>query len=141
MESIPVTIDTKAPLISRVAVNENLTLVDGVFINAPIQSIKVTADAAGGTPLDFTANQTSLKVKKQGGAAIKGDLSYDATALTFSFGNRLDTASENGNYTVSTAVVDRAGNVVEKTLDFTFDNVAPSLREDCHVQDGEFTPR
>ena len=75
VESIPVTIDTKAPLISRVAVNENLTLVDGTFINAPIQSIKVTADAAGGTPLDFTANQTSLQVKKQGGATIKGDLS------------------------------------------------------------------
>ena len=139
VESIPVTIDTKAPLISRVAVNENLTLVDGTFINAPIQSIKVTADAAGGTPLDFTANQTSLQVKKQGGAAIKGDLSYDATALTFSFGNRLDTASENGKYTVSTAVADRAGNVVEKTLDFTFDNVAPSLRE-IATSRGEFTP-
>ena len=138
-ESIPVTIDTKPPLISQVAANENLTLVDGVFINAPIQSIKVTADAAGGTPLDFTANKTRLQVKKQGGAAIKGDLSYDATALTFSFGNRLDTASENGNYTVSTAVVDRAGNVVEKTLDFTFDNVAPSLRE-IATSRGEFTP-
>ena len=138
-ESIPVTIDTKPPLISQVAANENLTLVDGVFINAPIQSIKVTADAAGGTPLDFTANKTRLQVKKQGGAAIKGDLSYDATALTFSFGNRLDTASENGNYTVSTAVADRAGNVVEKTLDFTFDNVAPSLRE-IATSRGEFTP-
>ena len=139
VESIPVTIDTKAPLISRVAVNENLTLVDGVFINAPIQSIKVTADAAGGTPLDFTSNQTELQVKKQGGAAIKGDLSYDATALTFSFGNRLDTASENGNYTVSIAVADRVGNVTEKTLDFTFDNVAPTLRE-IATSRGEVTP-
>lgn len=138
-KSIPVTIDTKAPLISRVTGNENLTLVDGTFINAPIQSIKVTADAAGGTPLDFTSNRTRLQVKKQGGAAIKGDLSYDATALTFSFGNRLDTASENGKYTATIAVADRAGNVVEKTLDFTFDNVAPSLRE-IATSRGEFTP-
>ena len=128
-ESIPVTIDTKAPLISQVAVNEELKLVDGIFINAPIQSIKVTADAADGTPLDFTSNRTRLQVKKQRGAAIKGDLSYDATALTFSFGNRLDEASENGKYTASIAVADRVGNVTEKTLDFTFDNVAPSLTE------------
>ena len=138
-KTIPVTIDTKAPLISQVAVNENLTLVDGIFINAPIQLIKVTADAADGTPLDFTSNRTRLQVKKQRGANIKGDLSYDATALTFSFGNRLDEASENGKYTASIAVTDRVGNVTEKTLDFTFDNVAPSLTE-IATSKGELLP-
>ena len=138
-KSLPVTIDTKAPLISRVAVNENLTLVDGVFINVPIQLIKVTADAAGGTPLDFTSNRTRLQVKKQRGAAIEADLSYDATALTLSFGDRLDTASENGKYTASIAISDRVGNTAEKTLDFTFDNVAPTLRE-LATSRGELTP-
>ncbi len=128
-QTIPITIDTEAPLISQVTANENLTLVDGAFINVPIQLIKVTADAAGGTPLDFTSNRTRLEVKKQGGAAVQGSPSYDATALTFALGNRLDTASENGKYTVSIAVADRVGNTVEQTLDFTFDNVAPNLTE------------
>lgn len=128
-KSIPVTIDTKAPLISRVAANENLTLVDGIFINVPIQLIQVTADAAGGTPLDFAAKQTELTVKKRNGGSIVGDLSYDAAALTLSFGNRLDTGAENGEYTASIVVADRAGNATEKTVNFTFDNVSPNLTE------------
>ena len=57
----PITIDTQAPVISRVVANEDLTLVDGAFINVPIQLIKVTADAAGGTPLDFTSSETELR--------------------------------------------------------------------------------
>ena len=138
-ETIPITIDTKAPLISQVAANENLTLVDGVFINVPIQSIKVTADAAGGTPLDFAANQTELTVKKRNGETIVGDLSYDAAALTLSFGNRLDTGSENGKYTASIAVADSAGNVTKKTLSFTFDNVSPNLTE-VATSNGKLTP-
>ena len=76
---------------------------------------------------------------KKRGATIKGGLSYDAATLTLSFGNRLDAASENGKYTASIAVVDRAGNIAEKTLDFTFDNVAPNLREVATSRD-KFTP-
>ena len=128
-ETIPVTIDTKPPIISAVVANENLTLVDGALINVPIQLIKVTADVAGGTPLDFTSNRTQLTVKKRPDTTIKGGLSYDAAALTLSFGNRLDTGSENGEYTASIVVADRAGNIAEKTVVFIFDNVAPNLRE------------
>ena len=138
-ETIPVTIDTKAPQISQVAANENLTLVDGVFINVPIQLIKVTADAAGGTPLDFAANQTELTVKKRNGGIIVGDLSYDAAALTLSFGNRLDTGSENGEYTASIVVADSAGNATEKTVNFTFDNVSPNLTE-VATSNGKLAP-
>ena len=138
-ETIPITIDTKAPLISQVAANENLTLVDGVFINVPIQLIKVTADAAGGTPLDFAANQTELTVKKRNGGTIVGDLSYDAAALTLSFGNRLDTGSENGEYTASIVVADRAGNATKKTVNFTFDNVSPDLTE-VATSNGKLAP-
>ena len=138
-ESSPVTIDTEAPIISRVVANEDLTLVDGVFINTPIQSIKVTADAAGGTPLNFTSDQTEITVQNQHRVVINGDFSFDAAALTLSLGNRLDAASENGKYTVSIAVADRAGNAAEKTLNFTFDNVEPNLRE-VATSNGKFTP-
>ena len=139
VNSIPVTIDTVAPTISQVVANEDLTLVDGGFINVPVQSIKVTADAADGSPLDFTAPETEITVKKQGGATINGGLNSEETSLTFSFGNRLDAASENGKYTVSIAIADRAGNAAERTLNFTFDNIAPSLRE-VATTNGEFTP-
>ena len=138
-ESSPVTIDTETPIISHVVANEDLTLVDGVFINTPIQSIKVTADAGGGTPLNFTSDQTEITVQNQHRVVINGDFSFDAAALTLSLGNRLDAASENGKYTVSIAVADRAGNAAEKTLNFTFDNVEPNLRE-VATSNGKFTP-
>ena len=138
-ETNPITIDTQAPIISRVVANDNLTLVDGILINTPIHSIQGTADAAGGAPIDLTASETSMTVKTQRGAAIKGDLSYDQTSLTFALGNRLDTASENGKYTATIAVADRAGNVTQRTLDFTFDNVAPNLTE-VATSNGKLTP-
>ena len=136
----PITIDTQAPIISRVVANENLTLVDGIFINAPIQLVRATVDAAGGAPINLTAAETTIAVKTQQGIAIKGDISYDQTSLTFVFGNRLDTASENGKYTAAMAVADRAGNVAERTLDFTFDNVAPNLTE-VNTSNGKLIPR
>lgn len=138
-ETNPITIDTQAPIISRVVANESLMLVDGIFINAPIQLVQATVDAAGGAPINLTAAETSMTVKTRQGIAIKGDLTYDQTSLTFVFGNRLDTASENGKYTASIAVADRAGNVAERTLDFTFDNVAPNLT-DVNTSNGKLIP-
>ena len=55
VEANPITIDTQVPIISDVVANENLTLVDGIFINTPIQLIQGAADAAGGAPIDLTA--------------------------------------------------------------------------------------
>ena len=138
-ETNPITIDTQVPIISSVVTNDNLMLVDGVFINSPIHSIQGTADAAGGAPIDLTASETSITVKTQRGATIKGNLTYNQTSLTFAFGNRLDTASENGKYTAAIAVTDRAGNVAQRTLDFTFDNVAPNLTE-VAISNGKLIP-
>ena len=139
VESTPVTIDTVAPIISRIVANENLTLVDGAFIKDPIQSIKVTADTAGGTPLDLTSDQTEITVRDQSEDVVKGALGYDATGLTFFFGNHIDTATENGKYTATIVVADSAGNAAEKTLNFTFDNVVPNLAK-VATSNSEFTP-
>ncbi len=140
----PITIDTQPPLISKVEIlrgdpDESIALVDGIFINVPLQLIQVTADAAGGTPIDFTDPDTDLTIETQGGTTVNGDLSYDPTRLTLSLGNRLDAASENGKYTLSIAVADKAGNIAEKTLNFTFDNVAPNLST-IATRHGEFAP-
>ena len=137
--SIPITLDTIAPLISRIVANENLTFVDGVFIKDPIQSIKVTPDAAGGTPIDFISDQTKITIQNQREVDVKGTLSYDTTALTFSLGNHIDRAAENGKYTATIVIADKAGNAVEKTVNFTFDNIAPALQTFA-TRHGEFTP-
>ncbi len=140
----PLTIDTQPPIISKVEIpgaetDEGLTLLDGIFINMPLQLIRATANAAGGTPIDFTDPDTSIVLENQEGTTIAGSLSNDQTSLTLSLGDRLDTASENGEYTLSVAVADRAGNLAEKTLNFTFDNVAPNLAE-VATSNGAFTP-
>ena len=139
-----ITIDTIPPTISKIFANENVEFVDGSFISDPIQSIKVTTNAGDGSPLDFTSSETEITVKKQGSnAKINGSLSStdtsDEKSLTFTFGNRLDAASENGKYTATIAVADRAGNAGERTLNFTFDNVAPDLRA-VATRHGEFSP-
>ena len=120
-------------------VNENLPLLNGTFINVPIQSIKATANAGSGTPLDFTVPETDLTVKKQPNVTVRGNVNSEGTSLTFFLGNRLDGASENGKYTASVAIADRAGNVAERTLNFTFDNVSPDVRA-VATRHGEFTP-
>ena len=109
LASTPVTIDTKPPIILQVFTNENLTLVDGSFTSVPVQLVKVTADAAGGTPLDFISDQTEITLNEERGVTVAGNLSYDASALTFTLGNHLDTVAENGEYTVSVTLADRAG--------------------------------
>ena len=135
-----VTLDKTPPIISRTVANESLTFVDGVFIKDPIQSIKVTADDTGGTPIDFTSDQTEITIRNQDNDAVEGNLNYDGTALIFSFSNRIDAASENGKYTATIVIADRAGNAAEKTVNFTFDNVAPTLRTFA-TRHGEFAPR
>ena len=139
-----ITIDTQPPIISQVEIpggepDQSRALLDGVFINTPLQLIKVTANAAGGTPIDFTAPETDFTLETQDGVTINGVLSSDQSSLTLSLGNRLDTAAENGKYTVSAAISDRAGNVAERTVNFTFDNVTPNLTE-VATSNGAFTP-
>ena len=140
----PITIDTEPPIISKVEIpggqpDQSLTLLDGIFINTSIQLIKATADDLGGTPIDFTDPDTEIVLENQQDTTIPGGLSYDQTSLTLSLGNRLDTAAENGEYTVSVAITDRAGNLAERTLNFTFDNIPPNLRT-FSTRHGEFTP-
>ena len=140
----PITIDTQPPIISKVEIprgdpDQSLTLLEGVFINVPVQLIRATANDAGGTPLDFTASETDFTLETQDGVTINSVFSFDQSSLTLSLANRLDAASENGKYTASITISDKAGNIAEKILNFTFDNVAPNLRT-IATRHGEFAP-
>ena len=123
-------LDTKPPRISSVFVNEdaNLLLTDGGFINVPVRTVTVIPDPGAGSPIDFDAKQTNIVVKNARGVARSGSLSY-TTQLNFALGNPIDIRSENGRYVLTIAIVDEAGNAVESTIEFTFDNVAPNLTE------------
>ena len=129
-----VTIDRVAPIISSVVANDDLPLINGSFVNVPIQSIKVTADA-----LDLASDQNEITLKNQRNVTIDAEINYDASTSTLALGNPLDTASENGRYTLSIVIADKAGNTAERTVNFTFDNVAPNLTE-VATSNGEFTP-
>ncbi len=121
-------LDTEPPRISSIFANENssLLLSDGGFINVPLRSITVVPEADVGSPIDFAAARTNVVLKNDRGVVRGGTLNY-TTQLNLNLGNPLDIRSENGRYTVTVTVVDEAGNFVEDTTEFIFDNVAPSL--------------
>ena len=123
-------LDTKPPRISSVFVNDdpNQLLTNRGFINTPLQTITVIPEAGEGSPIDFGAERTNVVIKNARGVVRSGYLNY-TTQLNFSLGDPLDIRSENGRYTLTITVVDKAGNVVQSATEFTFDNVAPNLTE------------
>ena len=121
-------LDTKPPRISSVFANEdpNLLLTNGTFINVPMRTITVVPDVDEGSPVDLGAERTNVVLKNARGVVRNGYLNY-TTQLSFSLGNPLDIRAENGTYTLTITLVDKAGNLVQETTEFTFDNVAPNL--------------
>ncbi len=121
-------LDTRPPRISSIFANEdpNLLLTNGTFINVPMRTITVVPDVDDGSPVDLGAERTNIVLKNARGVVRRGYLTY-TTQLNFNLGDPLDVRSENGRYTVTITVVDEAGNVVQDTAEFTFDNVAPNL--------------
>ena len=121
-------LDTKPPRISSVFANQdtNLLLTNGIFINVPLRAITVVPEADEGSPIDFGAKRTAVVLKNAQGVALNGALNY-ATQLSFNLADPLDIRSENGRYTLAVTLLDKAGNSVQSTTEFTFDNVAPTL--------------
>ncbi len=121
-------LDTSPPRISSVFANEdpNLLLTNGTFINVPMRTITVVPDVDDGSPVDLGAERTNIVLKNARGVVRNGYLNYE-TQLSFSLGNPLDIRAENEAYTLTITLVDKAGNLVQETTEFTFDNVAPNL--------------
>lgn len=121
-------LDTKPPRISSVLANgdTNLLLINGGFVNAPVRAITVIPAADEGSPIDFSAEQTSVLLKDPRGVVRSGYLSY-TTQLDFNLEDPLDILPENGRYTLAITVLDKAGNSVQSEMEFTFDSVAPNL--------------
>ena len=126
--SASATLDTEPPRISSVFANQdtNLLLTNGIFINVPLRAITVVPEADEGSPIDFGAKRTAVVLKNAQGVALNGTLNY-TTQLSFNLADPLDIRSENGRYTLAITLLDKAGNSVQSTTEFTFDNVAPTL--------------
>ena len=130
-----ITVDTEPPRIPStgiVIVTETgeSVLTDGIFVNQAIRAIKVTPDkgASIGTDINFDADAAQVILKKEG-TDVKGTLGNDGESFTFGLRDRLNTESANGTYTLTVTVADKAGNSVQQTLSFIFDNVVPRLTE------------
>ena len=120
-------IDREPSIIARVQANGNVNLVDGGYIAGSLTTITVTADKGSGTDIDFTANETTISLTAEDGTELSGATTLQGTTLTLTLGNPLDTRGENGTYTLSYTIVDKAGNAAEGTTTFTYDTVAPTL--------------
>ena len=121
-----ITIDSEQPRITGITINDSIPLIDGSFVNTSIQTIGFTADAGGGTPLDF--NTSKIQIRPINGTDLSGALTVtDNNKAVFALGNPLDNLSENGNYEVTVFILNSIGNRASSTANFTFDNTAPTL--------------
>ena len=120
-------IDREPSIIARVQANGNVNLVDGGYIAGSLTAITVTADKGSGTDIDLTAHETAISLTAEDGTELSGAKTLQGTTLTLTLGNPLDTRGENGTYTLSYTIVDKAGNAAEGTTTFTYDTVAPTL--------------
>ena len=123
------TLDSSVPRVSGVLANgnPNLLISEGSFIKESLRSIKVTGADDGGD-IDLGNRRTTVFLRNERQAVVRGTLTYDDTGITFTLINPLDIPSENGKYTLILILLDKAGNVIQSVREFTFDNVKPSLK-------------
>ena len=126
--SAKTTLDATAPRISSIFANgdPNLLLINGSFVNTALRSITIIPEVDQGSSIDFGGEQTVVLLKDAKGSAVTGHLNYD-TQLAFRLGNSLKDLSQNGKYTLNITLADKAGNTLQSTTEFIFDNVAPNL--------------
>ncbi len=121
-----ITIDSEQPRITGITINDSIPLINGSFVNTSIQTIGFTADAGSGTPLDF--NTSKIQIRPINGTDLSGALTVTGNnKAEFTLGNPLDNLSENGNYEVTVFILNSIGNRASSTVNFTFDNTAPTL--------------
>ena len=116
-------IDTEPPTISEITPSRNL------FQNTSVEQIEAIFDIGDGSLIDFRSNFTAIILKNANGTQVSGVLSHNenASRLTLTLDQPLDSSEENGVYTIDVSGGDKAGNIVRDSVNFTFDNVAPAI--------------
>ena len=116
-------IDTEPPTISERTPSRNS------FQNTSVERIEAIFDTGDGSLIDFRSNFTTIILKNANGAQINGVLRHNESEsrLTLMLDQPLDSSEENGVYTIDISGGDKAGNIVRDSINFTFDNVAPTI--------------
>ena len=111
------------------------------FQNTPIEQIEVIFDVDDGSLIDVDSTFTEILLLNANGAQISGVVSHDEEAgrITLTLDRSLDSSDENGVYTISVSGADKAGNIVVDEVNFTFDNIAPTIAS-IAADAGELTP-
>ena len=128
-------IDTKPPTIAQLTPNRNS------FQNTPVEQIEAIFDIGDGSLIDVSPTFTEIELTDANGAQINGILSHDEEAgrITLTLDRPLNSSGENGVYTISISGGDKAGNIVRDEVNFTFDNIAPTVTS-IATDVGELTP-
>ena len=84
---------------------------------------------------------TKIVLEDASGAQINGILSHDEEAgrITLTLDRSLNSSDENGVYTINVSGADKAGNIIRDEVNFTFDNIAPTIAS-IATDAGELTP-
>ena len=128
-------IDTEPPVLSQLTPNRNS------FRNTPVEQIEAIFDVGDGSLIDVDSAFTRIVLENADGAQINGLLSYDEEAgrITLTLDRSLNSSDDNGVYTINVSGADKAGNIVRDEVNFTFDNIAPTIAS-IAADAGELTP-
>ena len=127
-------IDTESPIIDQLTPNRNS------FQNT-VEQIEAIFDVDDGSLIDVGSAFTRIVLENADSAQINGLLSHDEEAgrITLTLDRPLDSSDENGVYTINVSGADKAGNIVRDEVNFTFDNIAPTIAS-IAADAGELTP-
>ena len=116
-------IDTKPPTIVQLTPGRNS------FQNTPIEQIEALFDVDDGSLIDVESTSTTIVLRNADGAQINGLLSHDEEAgrVTLTLDRPLNSSDDNEVYTINVSGADKAGNIVRDEVNFTFDNIAPTI--------------
>ena len=127
-------IDTEPPIIAQLTPSRNS------FQNT-VEQIEAIFDVDDGSLIDVESTSTTIVLRNADGAQINGVLNYDEEAgrITLVLDRPLNSSDDNGVYTINVSGADKAGNIVRDTVNFTFDNIAPTIAS-IATDAGELTP-
>ena len=127
-------IDTEPPVLSQLTPNRNS------FQNT-VEQIEAIFDVDDGSLIDVDSAFTRIVLENADGAQINGLLSHDEEAgrITLTLDRSLNSSDDNGVYTINVSGADKAGNVIRDEVNFTFDNIAPTIAS-IAADAGELTP-
>lgn len=115
-------IDTEPPILSQLTPSRNS------FQNS-LGQIEAIFNVDDGSLLDAESASTRIALTNADGAQVNGRLSHgeEAGRITFTLDRPLNSSDDNGVYTIDVSGADKAGNIVRDEVNFTFDNIAPTI--------------